>query len=499
MSKKVIIIGAGIGGLSTALRLLNNGYEVEVYEKDETIGGRVNIIETETFRFDLSASILMMPDLYKEIFSYVNKDYRDYLEFIQLDPIYRLFSTDKTVLDFNNNISSLTINLEEISKEDSLGYFKFISDVYEKYLIANEYFLQRSQDDSKDFFNLETFKKAVKINTLSTSYEYISKYIKNEKLREFLAFQSMYVGISPFNGPNIYTLIPVVSQLYGLWHLKGGMYSFIKALTKVINELGGTITTGVTVEEIVFLKGKAIGVKTSKGIEKGDIVVCNADFPYAMKNLVKDEYCKDKYTDKKISEMKYTCSTFIVYLGLRKKYPQLAVHNIYLGENFKENIESAFTGNLPKNPSFYIYCPSRIDRSMVKNEGDCLNIMLRVPNLFFKEIIWDKNTINLLTNTILKELKNIKGLQDIEENIEYINYLTPLDMECKFNAYGGTAFGLSPTLTQTNYFRPHFKSSKADNLFFVGSSVHPGPGISLVLNSSKLVTEEILNTTSDFS
>lgn len=499
MSKKVIIIGAGIGGLSTALRLLKNGYEVEIYEKDETIGGRVNIIETETFRFDLSASILMLPDLYKEIFSYVNKDYQDYLEFIQLDPIYRLFLADKTVLDFNNNISSLTINLEEISKEDSLGYFKFISDVYEKYLIANEHFLQKSQDNSKDFFNLETLIKALKINTLSTSYDYISKYIKNEKLREFLAFQAMYIGMSPFDGPNIYTLIPVVSQIYGLWYLKGGMYSFVKSLMKMIDEFGGTIKAGVAVEEILFLKDKAIGVKTSKGIAKGDIVVCNADFPYAMKNLVKDEYYKDKYTDKKISEMKYTCSTFIIYLGLRKKYHQLSVHNIYLGENFKENIESAFAGNLPKNPSFYIYCPSRIDKSMVKNDGDCLNIMLRVPNLFFKEIVWNKNTINLLSNTILKELKNIKGLEDIEENIEYINYLTPLDMECRFNAYGGTAFGLSPTLTQTNYFRPHFKSSKADNLFFVGSSVHPGPGVSLVLNSSKLVTEEILNTTNDFS
>lgn len=362
-------------------------------------------------------------------------------------------------------------------------------------MYIKKYFLQRPQDDLKDFFNFETLPKALKIHTFSTSFDYISKYFRNEKLRQFLAFQTMYVGISPFNGPNIYTLIPVVSQLYGLWHLKGGMYSFIKALTKVIDELGGTITTGVTVEEILFFKDKAIGVKTSKGIEKGDIVVCNADFPYTMKNLVKDEYYKDKYTDKKITEMKYSCSTFIVYLGLGKKYPQLAVHNIYLGKSFKENIEAAFTGNLPRNPSFYIYCPSRIDRSMVKNDGDCLNIMLRVPNLLFKEIIWDKNTINLLTNTILKELKNIKGLEDIEENIEYINYFTPLDMESKFNAYGGTAFGLSPTLTQTNYFRPHFKSGKADNLFFVGSSVHPGPGISLVLNSSKLVTEEIINNT----
>jgi len=492
MNKKVIIVGAGIGGLATALRLLSNGYDVEIYEKNKTIGGRVNLIENKTFRFDLSASILMMPDSYKEIFSYVNKNYRDYLEFIQIDPMYRLFSADGTTNDFDNNIPCLTKTLEGISKEDSLGYFKLISDVYEKYLISNKYFLQKSEESSKDLFNLETLLKALKIHTLSTAYDYISKYIKDENLRNFLAFQTMYIGISPFNGPNIYTLIPVVSQLYGLWQLKGGMYSFVNALSKLILEFGGIIKTEVTVEEILFLKGKAIGVKTSQGIKKADIVVCNVDFSYAMKNLVREEYYKDKYTDKKLSEMKYSCSTFIIYLGLRKKYPQLSVHNIYLGKNFKENIEAAFRGTLPKSPSLYIYCPSRIDRSMVKNEGDCLNIMLRVPNLLFKKITWDKYNINLLTDMILSEVKSIKVLEDIEENIEYKNCFTPLDMESKFNAYGGTAFGLSPNLTQTNYFRPHFKSEKANNLFFVGSSMHPGPGISLVLNSSKLVTEEIL-------
>ncbi|MBU3180828.1 phytoene desaturase family protein [Clostridium psychrophilum] len=492
MKKKVIIVGAGVGGLATALRLLSNGYEVEIYEKEETIGGTVNFIQTEGFRFDLSASILMMPNSYKEIFSYVNKNYADYLEFIEIDPIYRLFSSDGTAIDFNTDMSSLTKTLEGISKEDSLGYFKFISDVYEKYLIANKYFLQKSQDTPKDSFNLKSIQEAFKVHTLSNAYEYISKYIKDEKLRNFLAFQCMYIGISPFNGPNIYTLIPVVSQLYGLWYIKGGMYSFINALSKLIYEFGGIIKTGVTVEEILFLKDKAIGVKTSQKTEKADLVVCNADFSYAMKNLVKDEYYKDKYNDKKLSEMKYSCSTFIIHLGLRKEYPKLAVHNIYLGKNFKENIESAFKGMLPNNPSLYIYCPSRIDKSMAKMKGDCLNIMLRVPNLFFKEVKWDKQTSKLLTNIILNELKNIKGLEDIEENIQYEDCFTPLDMESKFNTYGGTSFGLSPTLKQMNYFRPHFKSSKVNNLFFVGSSLHPGPGISLVLNSSTLVTEEIL-------
>ncbi|MEL7606509.1 MAG: phytoene desaturase family protein [Sedimentibacter saalensis] len=492
MSKKAIIIGAGIGGLSSALRLLHNGYEVEIYEKENSIGGRVNIIETEDFTFDLTASILMMPDVYKELFSYVNKNYEDYLEFIEIDPIYRVFSGGEHFVDFNTSISKLAKNLEAISKDDSLGYFKFISDVYEKYLLANKFFLERSQDTPKDFFNLTTLSKAFKIHTLTNSYDFISDYIKNENIREYLAFQSMYVGISPYEGPNIYTLIPVVSQLYGLWHLKGGMYSFVNAISKLIVEFGGIINTGANVEEIIFLNDRAIGIRTPQSIEKADIILCNADFPYAMKNLIKDEHYKNDYNDKKLSELKYSCSTFIIYLGLRKKYPQLSVHNIYLGENFKKNIESAFKGNLPESPTLYIYCPSRIDDSMAKNEGECLNIMLRVPNLFFNKITWDDVTINELSNKIIKELKKIKGLEDIEENIVYKNHLTPLDMERRFNAYGGTAFGLSTTLTQTNYFRPHFKSDKANNLFFVGNSLHPGPGVSLVLNSSKLVTEEIL-------
>ena len=129
---------------------------------------------------------------------------------------------------------------------------------------------------------------------------------------------------------------------------------------------------------------------------------------------------------------------------------------------------------------------------MAKNEGECLNIILRVPNLFSQNITWDDDTIDKLSSKIIMELKQLKGLEDIEENIVYKNHLTPLDMEQRFNAYGGTAFGLSTTLTQTNYFRPHFRSDKADNLFFVGNSLHPGPVVSLVLNSSKLVTEEIL-------
>lgn len=492
MKKKVLIVGAGIGGLATAVRLLSKGYEVKVFEKEKRIGGKINIIETEDFCFDLTASILMTPDIYKEIFDWTGRKYEDYLQFIRLDPFYRVYYSDGSSNDFSSDLTKLVCMLESISKEDSVGYTKFLSDTYKKYLIADKYFLNKSFRYMSDFFNPCTLTNALKIKTLSTTYNYISKYIENEKLRQFIAYQSLYVGISPYNGPNIYTLVPTISQLYGLWYLKGGMYNYIRALQKLIDELGGRIVTNINVEEILISQGKAVGLKTNKGVKKGDIIVCNADFPYSMKELIIDKKAKGIYTDKKISKMKYTCSTFIIYLGLKKKYKNLSVHNLYINDDFKENIEGTFKGKLPTKPSFYIYCPSAIDEKMASNSKESLNIMVRVPNLYFDKIKWDKKAIHSFRRKIIDTISTIKGLEDIEGNIIYESYLTPKDLQASFNAHYGTAFGLSPTLAQTNYFRPHLKSPNVQNLYFVGSSVHPGTGASIVLLSSKLVVEEIL-------
>ncbi|WP_350445878.1 phytoene desaturase family protein [Anaeromonas frigoriresistens] len=324
-------MGAGVGGLATAVRLLSKGYSVKVYEKEQNIGGKVNQIETDNFKFDLTASILMTPEVYKEVFEYADKDYRDYLEFLSVDPIYRVNYSDGTRRDFSTDITKLSENLESISIDDCHGYLRFLGDVYKKYQIANNFFLQRTFRTPLDFFNPKILSQALRLRTLSNSYRFISKYIEDENLRKFLCFQSLYVGISPYNGPNIYTLVPTISQIYGLWYLKGGMYSYIKALERLIFELGGTIENNTNVEEILISEGKAIGVKTNTNKQYGDIIICNADFPYAMNELIKDNRWKGKYSSKKISEMKYSCSTFIIYLGLKKKYPDLTVHNMYLG------------------------------------------------------------------------------------------------------------------------------------------------------------------------
>lgn len=482
------------------MRLLSKGYSVKIYEKEQRLGGKVNLIETDDFRFDLTASILMTPKIYHEVFEYAGKNYQDYLEFLRVDPIYRANYSDGSRIDFSSDLTKLSNSLERISIEDYHGYLKFLTDVYKKYQIANKYFLQKSFIRAIDFFNPKTLSQALRLNTFSTSSKFISKYINSKKLQAYLAFQSLYVGISPFNGPNIYTLVPTISQIYGLWHIKGGMYSYIKALEKLILELGGTIETGVNVEEILISKGKAVGVKTNSKEEYGDIIICNADFPYAMNELIKDNQYKGKYTPKKIAKKKHSCSTFIMYLGLKKKYPQLHVHNMYFGDNFKENIECVFKGKLPSRPSFYIYSPSSIDETMSKKGYECLSIVVRVPNLLFDNVVWNEKTIHTMRKKVMDSIQKIRGLENLEENIVYESYLTPKDLLDRFNSYGGTAFGLSHTLTQTNYFRPHIKSPTVKNLYFVGSSIHPGTGVSIVLLGSKLVTEEVLkDTNNDFS
>jgi len=178
-------------------------------------------------------------------------------------------------------------------------------------------------------------------------------------------------------------------------------------------------------------------------------------------------------------------------LGLRKKYNQLQVHNIYIGKNFEKNIKNAFKGKLPKNPPLYLYYPSKIDKNISGKFDSILNVMVRVPNLKDSNIKWNKETINNFRNIIIKELKNIDGLENIDNDILYESYLTPVHLKNKFYSYNGTAFGLSHKLNQTAYFRPHIKDENIKGLYFIGSSTHPGNGVSVIIDGSKIVADEI--------
>lgn len=486
--KSVITVGAGIGGLCTAIRLLKQGYKVTILEKEKEIGGKVNIKNIEGATFDLTASILMTPKIYTEIFDEVGKDYKDYFELIKIDPIYRVNYHNGDRYDFYSDLSKMVRVLEHMQEGLSIEYLNFTSKSLEKYIYSKKYFLDKPMTDINDVSISKSLKILSQIRPFTNVNKYIANIISNKQLKEYLIFQSMYIGINPYTNSNLYTLIPAISHTYGLWYIKGGFYKYIEALKKLILELGGVIETENNVEKILIDKDKVVGVESNKGIYKSDIVVCNADYPYAITNLIN----KGKNNKiKKIKKEEYSCSIFIMYLGLNKKYDDLQVHNMYIGDNFKENIESPFKGKLPKSPSIYLYYPSKIDESVSSSFESILNVMVRVPNLEYKNIKWNKENIRKFRNIIINQLKNVKGLENLSKEILYESYLIPIQLKRKFNSYNGTAFGISHKLNQTTYFRPHIKDENTNGLYFIGSSTHPGNGVSVIIDGSKTLSKVI--------
>ena len=484
--KKVLIVGGGIGGLCTAVRLLKQGYKVTILEKEKFVGGKVNIKIRNGARFDLTASILMTPQIYTEIFDSVGKNYRDYFELVKIDPIYNVNYSNGERYEFYSDLDKMVRVLENIEMGLSVQYLNFLAQSFEKYLYSREYFLNEPMINESEIANINTLKQFIAIKPLNNTNKYLKNIISNQKLVDYMLFQSMYIGINPYKNSSIYTLIPAISHIYGLWYIKGGFYNYIEALKKLVLELGGEIKTDNAIERILINNNKVEGVKSNRGIYKSDIVVCNADYPYVVTNLIKDEKKAHK-----IKKEDYSCSVFIIYLGLKKKYNDLQVHNIYIGENFKNNIESPFKGKLPEIPSLYLYYPSKIDYCISGSFESIMNIMVRVPNLQSKNIKWDKKQIRKFRNSVMNQVKNIKGLKDIESDILYESYLTPIQLKHKFNSYNGTAFGLSHKLNQTTYFRPHMKDESIEGLYFIGSSTHPGNGVSVIIEGSKTLSKLI--------
>lgn len=490
--KKIIVIGAGVAGLSAAVRLQKLGYEVTLYEKDRQVGGKMNQIKTAGFTFDLGPTIVMMPEIYREVFEFCGKDPDDYIPMKKVDPMLKLYFNKEEPIEFSNDLIELTKTLENISPEDTQGYFAFLADIYQRYTIAKEAFITKSFRGFWDFYNPKSLWAGIRLRTFSDAYTSISKFVKDDRLRKSLAFQTLYIGVSPYQGPSLYTIIPMIELFYGVYFIEGGMYTLATSLARLFEELGGKIVYETSVEEILIDNKIAKGIRIGKEQVMADAIVCGADFPYAMKELIPDERKRGKYTNKKIAKFEYSCSCFLMYLGLDKKYPEEHLHSIYFAEDFKQNVDDLFErGKLPDDPSFYLYRPSLKDDSLAPEGQEGLYVLVPVPELSKYEK-WTEQTMQAYRQKIIRLLKEKTIFKDIDEHIVSETLITPKDFSERFNAYNGATFGLKPTLKQSNYYRPHNKFSAAENLYFCGSSTHPGAGVPIVMQSAKLAVEELL-------
>jgi phytoene desaturase len=483
--KKIIITGAGLGGLSAAIRLAKSGFDVTVLEKNETVGGKVNSVEADGYKFDTGASLLTMRHVFEDLFAFAERDIKDYLDIVPLDPICRYFWTDETVFDAFSNLEKTEREIERIAPEDAGVFHKYLADARRKYEIAEKTFLAHSLNDLPKLLRPKYLKDLLAISSTKTLAKHNASYFKSAKLRQLFNRFATYNGSSPYQTPATFALVPFVEFGLGAWYVRGGIYEIPKALAKLADEFGVKIRTDCAVEKIIVENEKAVGVQLKNGeIWRSDFIVANSDAIETHRNLL-----DKKYFSKKLEKREPSCSGFVLLLGVKKKYPQLAHHNIFFSDDYRAEFDALFEDLRPaKNPTIYVCATSRTDATQSPEDCENLFVLINAPYTSDKTD-WTREAKSY-RDLIIEKLENY-GLEDLGKSVEFERIITPEDFENKYRTNRGSIYGVSSNGVFSAFLRVPNKSKQIENLYFVGGATHPGGGMPLVLLSGKMAADLI--------
>jgi phytoene desaturase len=485
--KKVIIIGSGFGGLSAGIRLQATGeYQVTILEKLDQIGGRARVFKENGFSFDAGPTVITAPFIFEELFSLNNKRIEDYVQFLPVEPYYRIYFDDGTFFDYAHPDENIP-QIAQLSPQDVNGYKRMVKAVEP---IFEKGFKELSFKPFDSFWSMmKVAPSLIRLQSYRSNYNFVSKYIKNEKLRIVFSFHPLLIGGNPFSVPSIYSLIQFLEKEYGIWFAKGGTAALVHALAKLFKEMGGEILTDQEVTEIVVEKKKVVGVKTKAGeFYNSDVVVSNADPAFTYTKLI-DEKWRKKNSDKRYKKTKYSMSLVVIYFGTKKQYPEMKHHTIILGPRYKELLKDIFKKKiLTDDFSSYLHVPTRTDPDLAPEGHEAFYILVPVPHqdsgINWEEMAepFKQKIFNFLDENYLP------GLLD---NLVAERILTPLDFERDYNSYKGSGFSVEPIFTQSAWFRPHNKSEDVEGLYLVGAGTHPGAGLPGVISSAKVTSDLI--------
>ncbi len=490
MSKKVIIIGAGPGGLTSGMLLAHNGYDVQFFEKNSYIGGRNGKISQNGFHFDIGPTFLMLPDVLQDVFKFTGRSLSDYCELKEIEPLYRLRFKDKKDFFPSRDMEYMLKQIKDIFPGDEVGYTKYMEK--EKIKFERVFNCLKIPYDSLIHFARPTFIKALpKLNLKSSLHGRLSKYFNHDEMRISMTFQSKYLGMSPWRCPGAFTILSYIEHSGGIYHPIGGLNKISEAMAKVVEEEGGKIHLSTPVKEVIVENGVAKGVILQNGKKiMSDYVIINADFAHAMTNIVNKKDRK-KYTNEDLAARDYSCSTFMLYLGLDKKY-DIPHHNIIFADDYKVNVsEIAETKILSKDPSFYLQNASATDPTLAPEGKSALYVLVPVPNNK-SNIDWNKEKESF-RRLIFDKIKQKTELKDIEEHIEFEKVITPYEWEKDYGVYKGATFNLSHKLFQMLYFRPHNRFQEFKNCYLVGGGTHPGSGLPTIYESGRISANMIMH------
>lgn len=480
---RAIVIGAGFGGLAAALRLRAAGLQVDVFDNQSTAGGRAGVYRVNGYTFDAGPTVITAPFLFDELFALFGKLRSDYVGFQPLMPWYRIRFADGRTFDYGGTRDQLIEAVRRFCPSDVNGYERLLEKVEQIYRVGFEELGDQPFDDFTAM--LRVLPKMAMLRSDRSVYSFVSRYLENEALRRVFSFQPLLVGGNPFHTTSIYSLIQHLERKDGVHFAVGGTTALVAALVRLAEEEGVAFHFCQRVTEILIEQGTATGVRLADGQqEMASCIVANADAPALYRQLVPEKW-RQKWTDRRVESRKYSMGLFVLYLGVRRIYPDLAHHTILLGKRYKELLEEIFEGDLlSEDLSLYLHAPTRTDSTLAPEGCESMYVLAPVPNLR-AGVDWSSEAHRLEERILdLLEESVCPGLRDA---IEVRFHVTPEHFRDNLLTHHGTGFSIQPTLFQSAWFRFHNRSEDVRGLYLVGAGTHPGAGLPGVLCSAKVL------------
>ena len=489
MTRTVNIIGAGPGGLAAAMLLARAGLRVRVLERLDFPGGRTSTITTpEGFRFDLGPTFFLYPRVLDEIFTDSGYDLRREVEMVRLDPQYRLVFGAGGELLATPNIDRMEAEVSRLSPADRGAFTRFMTSNREKFARFAP-FLEQPFESWMDLATPELLKLMPMLKPWKSLDSELGTFFSDERIRLAFTFQSKYLGMSPFRCPSLFSILSFLEYEHGVFHPIGGCGAVSAAMARIATDMGVEIHYGEPVESLEFNGRKVTAVRTSRTTYAADATVVNADFARTMTRLVPDRL-RRRWSDRKIASKRFSCSTFMLYLGIEGRYDEIPHHTIYLSQNYRENLANIETlHRLGSDPSMYVQNAGITDSTLAPAGMSTLYLLIPVTQRH-PNVDWRREVAGY-REVALDQLDRL-GIHGIRERIRYEKMITPDDWQDGYEIYRGATFNLSHDLKQMLHLRPHNRFEDLDGVYLVGGGTHPGSGLPVIYSSARIASDLLL-------
>jgi len=490
MSKRAVVCGAGFGGLSAAALLAQKGWDVTLLEKNNSVGGRARAFGVKGFVFDMGPSWYLMPEVFERFFGKFGKTTSEYYHLSRLDPSYRVFFEPNETVDVQSSPESASRLFDYFEENGGQHLNQYLVDAAYKYNVAMDQFLYKDYTSVFQFLNKRMVNEGLKLNVFQKLHPFIQRYFHDIRAQQLLEYAMVFLGTDPKKAPALYSIMSHVDLTQGVFYPEGGLARVAAAIGELAEELGVKIKTNTEVTGVRCSKGKAEAVETNNGTYPADIVVMNADYHHAETELLEKRW--QTYPKSYWNRRTVAPSMFLMYVGLKKKLKKAAHHTLFFKRNWDTHFDSIFRKpEWPDDPCFYLCCNSKTDPYSAPKNGE--NLFILVP--ISAGLNDDKEPREAYGEYVLTHIEHIFG-ESIRDGIDVKLTYSVSDFEREYNAFKGTALGLSHTLFQTAVFRPSRKSKKVKNLYYTGQYTHPGVGVPMTLISSEITADKIMK---DFS